>query len=260
MRIGSAALCIARSARSAIPWGLVFAVACAGSSGTPVSDPYDDVCPLECHGGLKCGIEFGKTPLGTTGADFACMPAGNVGPGGDCTVHDAGGDSCLVGSVCTGVAVPDDQPNSRAEHTECRSFCKDDSDCQTTGAGTLRCMGFAGNFSWADSSFVGGICVETCTPFSDECGAKGTCAAVVLDSDGKMSFTTCHFAGSGTADSTCTTHTDCGADSDCIEQQPLLPQNPFQTPAGACKPLCDTTHACSAFLCREIGSGIGFCP
>jgi hypothetical protein len=154
--------------------------------------------------------------------------------------------------------------NASDARAPCSSFCKDDSDCPASDAGALRCVRFAGNFSWASSSEVGGICVESCEVWSDGCGPEGTCAALVLDADGQTQFPTCHHIGSGTDGSTCTNRTDCAADMDCIAQeQPLgVPAPPpfLKSPEGTCRPLCNAAHPCTAFLCKEVADGLGFCP
>src|SRR5689334_22947766 len=93
---------------------LALVSACSAAPG-PVSDPYDVACPMECHDGLKCGLQFSKNPFGTTEAVFACVSAGNLDSGDDCRLDKLGGDNCRVGAICTNASVPD-------QHFICRSF------------------------------------------------------------------------------------------------------------------------------------------
>lgn len=103
MRTGRPIPCI-RASGSALCLALVYA--CSGGPG-PVSDPYDEVCPLECHDGLKCGVQFSRTPFGTTAGAFACVSAGNLDSGDDCRLDELGGDNCRVGAICTNACLAD---------------------------------------------------------------------------------------------------------------------------------------------------------
>ncbi len=170
------------------------------------TNPADPKCGLVVTGtGMMRMVSGQCEPDGTVARDMMCM-----------LDQTTGMDNCVKGTRCTATGLP------MGSSPVCRKFCGADSDC---GAGQS-----------CRSSLGFGVCIPSCTPFSNECGAGATCAAVQTDVASTMTkpvrFLSCRPTGTTALWDVCATSTDCGDNAVCARA------------TGLCTPLCDVTHAC----------------
>lgn len=229
----------------------VLACSCSGATGGSgqVTDAgpgrVDEACPVGCSVGEKCTVERG----GATDV-IQCVPDGNVAPGGDCSHDSQHHDNCAAGALCTSAGLAD------TSRPVCRAYCATDADCSVSGPhGAQFCQGFALSCAGdplCGASLPGGICMDTCAPFSAACGPNGTCSTRVRDINGTKIFV-CRVVGLAGVGSPCVYQDDCGPDTECVVTG--------QT-TEVCEQSCDASrHGCPAGkTCKLMAeNGVGLC-
>ncbi len=169
--------------------------ACLGSDCTPPGQG--------CPEGQRCTVLANQV--------LECVPAGPVGPGGDCT-----SDECQAGTLCL---VMDGA-------ARCRPFCRGASDCVEPED---HCV-----FPWPFTDF--GFCRPGCDPVTQEgCPPGQGC----YFSDPEVGSTLCWNAGTLEEGADCSNFAEfCKPGLDCILQPGSDPYEYY------CRAYCDSEHQC----------------
>jgi len=182
----------------------------------------DDCTPPDtgCDSGERCGPFMGET--------LACLPAGTVEPGGDCSV-----DYCQAGYACVG------------EGTEyhCRALCQQATDCDS---GT-HCV-------WSeDTGVTWGICLLGCDLVTQTgCDPGEAC----YYSDPENGDTLCWTEGALAVGADCSNMEMCVPGADCFPDPATAPSYVYY-----CRAYCDDTHPCDSGTCQvtALMRGVGLC-
>jgi len=159
----------------------------------------------------------------------ACVPAGPVAVGGDCSV-----DECEPGAMCV----------LAGSSYICRAYCDGGSDCD---AEDQHCA-----WPWPPLPDIG-LCSEGCDPVGQTgCGADDAC--YYLDpTDGS---TDCFPAGTLVEGADCSSLADfCLPGLDCVLEPGTTPFEYY------CRAFCDADHPCSSGSCTTTGAteALKFC-
>jgi hypothetical protein len=143
----------------------------------------------------------------------ACLPAGDVPPGGHC-VSDR---DCVRGHTC--LYLEGDTPNG-----VCAPFC----------IGTTRCgaLSICVPFVVGGRTLPAGACSPVCDPLARTGCATPLACDVAVEPMSGAGFTYCRAAGASAPGDTCGAPSDCAAGTTCI--------------AGSCKALCVLGGPCVA--------------
>ncbi|MDI3292099.1 hypothetical protein QHF83_52800, partial [Polyangium sp. 15x6] len=186
-----------------------------------------DLVGQNCGAGSECTL---VDPAGQKKTYFSVCEAvgGAVAEGAACTRTAFGEDNCAPGLLCTDDAKA---PNNFA----CREYCAKKSDCDANEL----CLAY-----WTGSPLAG-VCIPTCTPFSNGCEAGSTCRDRnsltndgIVDISGAGGFA-CGHAGPVAVGEICQWDADCGVNARCGVQ--------FSGGDGnkRCLAYCDDAHPCS---------------
>jgi len=148
-----------------------------------------------------------------------------------------GNDDCEKGLFCSGLGQLSNPPSRK-----CRKFCRKDGEC---GA-KVGCVAIG-------EAQPAGLCVPSCTPFGNDCGANLTCTYLLNKFENNDDFIfSCRAVGKVAAGARCSEPTDCLANMFCAD--------PMKTGQGMCVQACDNTHPCPmGKMCRaEMGFANGF--
>jgi hypothetical protein len=210
------------------------ALACVGDGGLDAATVPDDAGAQSCRVVLGAGQQTSS----------ACGKAGLGADGASCT----SGSDCAPGFECVGTGT-------------CRHYCCHDDECatlttQSNGSSTYFCDIATEH---AASGAIVPVCdvVQTCMPFSAQCGTEQACTIVELDP--KNFVTTCDAVGPGKLGDSCETQR-CAIGYACIGT----------TGARTCQQLCDNAHLCSGYaatcntqspaLPKQLaGTSVGIC-
>lgn len=179
----------------------------------------------DCGSGQRCNLV--GTGMGNNVALTACVPAGTVAEGATCTRTGGrlGADDCGVGLSCVNYG------QASATERACHRLCRNSSDC----------MGGASCLAVSDAPRAG-ICRPRCELLGSDC-PMGTCrylnAWTTMDeSSAATMVTACLPMGDGVEGGMCSNSNDCGANLLCVRSS--------ASAQGACRRVCDSTHACPA--------------
>jgi hypothetical protein len=198
-----------------------------GPNGSVAGVCFGDDClpPASgCESGERCTVlSAGEDAVA------ACVPAGPVAVGGDCSV-----DECEPGAMCV------QEGNSYT----CRAYCDSGSDC---GADDQHCA-----WPWPPLQDIG-LCTEGCDPASQTgCGTDDAC--YFLDpTDGS---TDCFPAGTLVEGADCSSLADfCQPGLDCVREPGATPFEYY------CRAFCDADHPCNSGSCTttEATEALKFC-
>lgn len=236
---GSAAKVIAATIGAAAE-ALVAGDASEGGAGRPAAC---NITKQDCPGGKKCALTLNG--VGIYQATCVDPPADPVGKGEECVrpTNAAGIDTCGGALYCSFWAVPVADPVIR----KCLSTCLGDADCDAGEA----CV-------QPGKSAYGGVCMPTCDPFAQACGAELGCTQRLLSYEDGTTVYACDRVGSGQDGAPCDPDFfDCAADLACAVNK--------EAGTYACRPYCDAAHPCvGANVCSPSINpgpkpGIGAC-
>jgi hypothetical protein len=187
----------------------------------------DDCLPpaVGCEDGQRCTV----LSAGTI-AVAACVPAGPVPVGGDCTT-----DECAPGAMCVKVG---------ASYV-CRAYCDAGADC---GSSDQHCA-----WPWSPLQEIG-LCTEGCDPVRQTgCGTDQGCYFM----DPADGSTDCFPAGTLPEGADCSALVDfCVPGLDCVMEPGSGPS--FQY---FCRAFCDAEHPCANGTCSttQATEALKFC-
>lgn len=180
----------------------------------------DDCTPPEtgCDDGERCAPFMGEV--------LACLPAGTVPVGGDCSE-----DFCVPGASCV-----EEWPYGYI----CRSLCQSSSDCDVSAP---RCL-----FIW-DGVLDWGICQDGCDPVT-QLGCDSDLACYY--SDPEVGSTICWEAGDLLEGADCSSMIElCEPGLDCFLEPDT---DPFEY---YCRAYCDIDHPCETGTCQTTPYMLG---
>lgn len=198
-----------------------------GTNGSVAGICFGDDClpPASgCESGERCTVLSAGTQ-----AIAACVPAGPVTIGGDCSV-----DECEPGAMCVGTG----------SGYVCRAYCDAGSDC---GAEDQHCV-----WPWPSLPAVG-LCTEGCDPVRQTGCASGDACYYLDPADGS---TDCFPAGTLPEGTDCSSLMDfCQPGLDCVLEPGTTPYEYY------CRAFCDGDHPCSSGDCTttEATEALKFC-
>jgi hypothetical protein len=198
--------------------------------GAMSCNPIKQDCPV----GQKCSIQTGRMASGAV-----CVPVTGSVPDGQNCMRAMGADNCAAGLECS-------RTGSTTMSSVCRKLCAADTDCDQG----QKCALLSQNVP----DF--GICVPTCTPFSNGCGSN-TCAnlsfAIGSTQNAPIILFTCRTVGTGELFEACNRSSDCDKNLVCDPQ------------AMQCTPLCDmASNSCPVMTddggtplsCQSLGTSL----